>query len=69
MRVAITGAVLDALNSGSHHLRDVRIVRNILEAAGVEVEVHPLERAEANRLRKLAAQTLAEAEALEGIKR
>lgn len=66
MKVEITTAVLDAMNTGRHDLPTVRHARKILEAAGIEVEVHPMERAEARRLRELVADTLAEADALDG---
>lgn len=67
MRVAITRQVLDAMNSGRHDLTTVRHARMILEAAGVEVDVHPFESAEAIRLREMARKTLAEADELDGI--
>jgi hypothetical protein len=62
----ITTAVLDAMNTGKHDLATVQHARRILEAAGLHPDPHPLEVAEAKRLRKLAAQTLAEADALDG---
>jgi hypothetical protein len=64
--VEITVAVLDALNTGSHGLRDVQQARKILEAAGLKVTLHPAELAEADRLRKAAARFLADADAIDG---
>lgn len=66
MKVRITATVLDAMNTGKHDLATVQHARRILEAAGVEVEVHPMEMNEAARLRQLAKRTLAEANALDG---
>jgi hypothetical protein len=66
VKTQITTEVLDAMNTGRHDLATVRHARRILEAVGLEVAVHPLEAQEAKRLRKLAAQTLAEADGLDG---
>jgi hypothetical protein len=63
VKVKITTDVLDAMNTGMHHnLTLVTRARRILEAAGCEVEAHPIELAEVDRLRKMAAQLSADAE-------
>jgi hypothetical protein len=64
--VEITPAVLDALNSHRQDLAAVRWARRILEAAGLEVLVHPLEAEEAYELRERAKKLLAEADGLDG---
>ena len=65
MRVKITTAVLDAMNTGQHHdLRLVTRARAILEAAGCEVEPHEIELAEINRLREQARTLNREADTL-----
>jgi hypothetical protein len=63
VKVKITTKVLDAMNTGMHHdLLLVTRARQILEAAGCEVEVHPVELAEIERLRRMGANLIAEAE-------
>jgi hypothetical protein len=63
--VRITTKVLDAMNTGMpHDLALVTRARRILEAAGCEVEVHPTEQAEIERLHRTAEQLHAEADAM-----
>lgn len=65
MRVKITTAVLDAMNTGQHHdLRLVTRARAILEAAGCEVEPHETELAEVEKLRRQARELDHEADVL-----
>jgi hypothetical protein len=64
--VKITLQVLDALNDGSNDLRSVQKARRILEAAGLKVELHDLERVEAARLRSAAIRFNADADAIDG---
>lgn len=64
-RVKITQAVLDAAREGRGALANVRAVRAILEAAGLEVEPHPVELEEIERLRASGAGMLKAADDLE----
>lgn len=65
MSVRITREVLDAMNTGMpHDLALVTRARQILEAAGCEVEIHPAEKAEIDRLHRMAERCHAEADAL-----
>jgi hypothetical protein len=63
--VRITTEVLDAMNTGMpHDLALVTNARRILEAAGCEVEIHPTEQAEIERLHTIAERLHAEANAM-----